>query len=94
MQTINLPVTLDWENDRISIGSQSFTLEQIKYEDHAIRQVIRECMDDTERSVLRLSYPAWYTELFEMINMSNRNMLKEVKAGFAKRGIFPKSPIK
>ena len=94
MQTINLPVSLDWENDRVSIGSQSFTLEQIKYEDDAIREVIRECMDDTERAILRLSYPAWYTELFEMINMSNHNMLKKVKAGFAKRGIFPKSPIK
>ena len=70
MHTTSLPVTLDWENDCISIGSQSFTLEQIKYEDHAIREVIRECMDDTERAILRLSYPAWYTELFEIINMT------------------------
>ena len=70
MQTINLPVTLDWENDCVTIGSQSFTLEQIKFEDHAIRELIRECIDTTERAILRLSYPKWYTELFVMVDVT------------------------
>lgn len=62
-----IDITCDWANDCVTIGRESFTLEQLKFEDAPLRQLVKDCLDDTEKAQLRLAYPEWYNELFEMV---------------------------
>jgi len=66
-----IDITCDWANDCVTIGRESFTLEQLKYEDAPLRQLVKDCLDDTEKAQLRLAYPEWYNELFEMVQTQN-----------------------
>ena len=66
-----IDITCDWANDCVTIGSESFTLEQLKFEDAPLRQLVKDCLDETEIAQLRLAYPEWYNELFEIVNTTN-----------------------
>ena len=73
-----IDITCDWANDCVTIGSESFTLEQLKFEDAPLRQLVKDCLDDTEKAQLRLAYPEWYNELFEMV-MTTENLIDQLK---------------
>jgi len=73
-----IDITCDWANDCVTIGSESFTLEQLKFEDAPLRQLVKDCLDETEIAQLRLAYPEWYNELFEIVNTTN-NFIEALK---------------
>jgi len=74
-----IDITCDWANDCVTIGTESFTLEQLKFEDAPLRQLVKDCLDETERAQLRLAYPDWYNELFEMQNMTTNTLVEQLK---------------
>lgn len=71
MYKATIPITCDWANDCVTIGLESFTLEQLKYEDEPLRHLVKNCLDETELAQLRLAYPEWYSELFEIVNTTS-----------------------
>lgn len=71
MYKATIPITCDWANDCVTIGRESFTLEQLKFEDEPLRQLVKDCLDETEIAQIRLAFPEWYNELFEVKNTTN-----------------------
>jgi len=74
-----IDITCDWANDCVTIGSESFTLEQLKFEDAPLRQLVKDCLDDTEKAQLRLAYPEWYNELFELQHITTEDLVDQLR---------------
>ena len=66
MYKFNQEIVCNWKLGIVKIGKHTYDLNAVKHED-AVRDMLKDNLDDTEIAQLRLAYPEWYAELFEVI---------------------------
>ncbi len=70
-------IICNWKQGIVKIGNNTYDLNAVKHED-AVRDMLKDNLDDTEIAQLRLAYPEWYAELFEVIE-TTQSLINSLK---------------